>query len=161
LELPAQPEVAAPTRAATRPIATHVAPEASRESPAKTAVGTPEAKPAGSAVSLDVVSKAWKQISHLVKTKDTNVAALLNSGKLLEIRDGVLILAFASDILQEKFNRPESLDLARKAIHEALGVDLPVQAVVVGSRNTLPPHVKPDGMVAAANQLGGEIVDIQ
>jgi len=161
LELPAQPEVAVPARAASRPVAAHVAAETHRENPVKTA-GAPEAKPvAGSTISLDTVGKAWKQISHLVKTKDTNVAALLNSGKLLEIRDGVLILAFASDILQEKFNRPESLDLARKAIHEALGVDLPVQAVVVGSRNTLPPHVKPDGMVAAANQLGGEIVDIQ
>ena len=80
---------------------------------------------------------------------------------MLEIRDGVLTLAFASDILQEKFNRPESLDLTRKALHEALGVDLPVQAVVAGGKNALPPHVKPDGMVAAAIQNGGEIVDIQ
>jgi hypothetical protein len=72
-----------------------------------------------------------------------------------------LIVAFASDILQEKFSRPESLELTRKALHEALGVDLPVQAVVVGGKNPLPSHVKPDGMVAAAIQNGGEIVDIQ
>jgi hypothetical protein len=107
------------------------------------------------------VVQAWKQVSSFVKQKDTNVAALLNSGKLLEIREGVLIIAFASDILQEKFNRPESLDLTRKAIHEALGADLPVQAVVAGGKNALPPNVKPDGMVAAALQNGGEIVDIQ
>jgi DNA polymerase-3 subunit gamma/tau len=112
-------------------------------------------------VTLEQVIKAWKQISHLVKAKDTNVAALLNSGKVLEIRNGVLLLSFASDILQEKFNRPESLELSRKALREALGVELSIQAVVVGSKNALPAHVKPDGMVAAANQLGGEIVDIQ
>jgi hypothetical protein len=107
------------------------------------------------------VSKAWRQISAHIKQKDPNVAALLNSGKLTEIRDGVLILAFASDILQQKFNRPESLELARNAIRETLGVDLPVQATVSGAKGSLPASVKPDGMVAAANQLGGEIVDIQ
>jgi len=111
-------------------------------------------------VTLEAVNKAWKHISHLVKAKDATLSALLNSGKLLEIREGVLILAFASEILQEKFNRPDNLDLTRKALHEALGVDLAVQSVIVGAKNPLPAHVKPDGMVAAANQLGGEIVDI-
>jgi hypothetical protein len=110
---------------------------------------------------LETVTKSWRQISGLVKQKDSNVAALLNSGKLLEIRDGVLIIAFASDILQGKFSRPESIDLTQKAIHEVLGVALPVQAIVAGGKGSLPSHVKPDGMVAAANQLGGEIVDIQ
>jgi DNA polymerase III subunit gamma/tau len=127
-------------------------------SPASSASSSAEK---GSTVSLETVTKAWRQISTLVKQKDSNVAALLNSGKLLEIRDGVLIIAFASDILQGKFNRPESIDLTQKAIHEALGVALPIQAIVVGSKGSLPSHVKPDGMVAAANQLGGEIVDIQ
>ena len=127
------------------------APVSSAASPAKEHSG----------LSLDAVSKAWRQISALVKQKDSNVAALLNSGKLVEIKDGVLIVGFASDILQEKFNRPESLDLTQKAIHETLGVDLPVQAVIAGGKNAIPPHVKPDGMVATALQNGGEIVDIQ
>ncbi len=121
----------------------------------------PPASGSGSAVSLEAVAKAWRQISGIVKHKDSNVAALLNSGKLTEIKDGVLILAFASDILQEKFNRPENLDLARSAIREALGIDLPVLAIVTGAKGALPANVKPDGMVATANQLGGEIVDIQ
>jgi len=120
-----------------------------------------ESAPQASAITFESVVKAWKQVAHVIKAKDTNVAALLNSGKPLEIRDGILLVAFASDILQEKFNRPESLDLTRKALHEALGADLPLQGIVTGGKNALPPHVKPDGMVAAANQLGGEIVDIQ
>ena len=123
--------------------------------------GPPVAPGGGSAVTLEVIAKAWRQISAIVKHKDSNVAALLNSGKLTEVKDGVLIVAFASDILQSKFNRPESLDLARSAIREAIGVDLPVQAIVAGAKGALPANVKPDGMVAAANQLGGEIVDIQ
>jgi DNA polymerase-3 subunit gamma/tau len=168
LELPAQVEAIPVTHTASKPpVAPR--PESNRGQPAAAQSPTPaqpQAKPvepgsSGNSVTLEQVTKAWKQVSHLVKAKDTNVAALLNSGKLLDIRDGVLILAFASDILQEKFNRPENIDMTRKAIFEALGVDLPIQAVVSGNKNALPPHVKPDGMVAAASQLGGEIVDIQ
>jgi len=129
--------------------------------PNQNTVPSTEYRPTGGPVSFEAVVKAWKEISSIVKRKDTNVAALLNSGRLQEIRDGVLIMAFASDILQEKFNRPECLDLARSAIREALSVDLPVQAVVAGGKNALPSHVKPDGMVATAIQNGGEIVDIQ
>ena len=117
--------------------------------------------PAAGTTTLEALGKAWHQISAIVKKKDSNVAALLNSGKLIEIKDGVLILGFASDILQSKFNRPECLEMAQAAIREALDVDLPVQAVLSGGKGTLPPNVKPDGMVATANQLGGEIVDIQ
>ena len=120
-----------------------------------------ESRPASGGVTLEQVTRSWKQISTLVKNKDPNVAALVNSGKILEIRDGTLIVAFASDILQAKFDRPEVIDLVRKAIHETLNADLPIQTVVTGSKNTLPANVKPDGMVAAASQLGGEIVDIQ
>jgi DNA polymerase-3 subunit gamma/tau len=168
LELPAQAEVISAPRTVSKPAAAaqaehhQVQPPAGQNAAASQPHGQPAGStPAGASVTLEQVTKSWKQVSHLVKGKDTNVAALLNSGKLLEIRDGILILSFASDILQEKFNRPESLDLTRKAIHEALGVDLPIQAVVSGNKNALPAHVKPDGMVAAASQLGGEIVDIQ
>jgi DNA polymerase III subunit gamma/tau len=184
LELPAaQAEVVSPPAAASRPSAPVHAPTASSRTqppvspaPVKKIASKPISAPPPSAhpvseasspvenpsaVSLDAVSKVWRQISAIVKQKDSNVAALLNSGKLMEIKDGVLIIGFASDILQEKFNRPESCDLTQAAIHEILGVDLPVQAVVAGGKNAIPPHVKPDGMVATALQNGGEIVDIQ
>lgn len=80
-------------------------------------------------MSFDRVVTAWKQVARIVKAKDTNVAALLNAGKPLEMRNGTLIIAFASNILQEKFNRPESLNLTRQAIQESLGVGLPILAV--------------------------------
>jgi hypothetical protein len=166
LELPSQPEtVAAPARAVSRPVgqqAVHVESHSGQGQPVTNQAPTKaaEPKPTGSGVTLETVTKAWKHITHLAKTRDASLAALLNSGKLLEIREGVLILAFASEILQEKFNRPDSLDLTKKVMREALGFDLAVQGVVQGSKNALPPHVRPDGMVAAANQLGGEIVDI-
>ncbi len=152
-----------PKATAKSPAASPPEPAPARSGPVTSqgSVKSTEPAPRASAPSFEGVTKAWKQAAHLVKAKDTNVAALLNSGKPLEIREGVLLVAFASDILNEKFNRPESLELTRNALREVLGVNLPVQGVVTGGKNALPAHVKPDGMVAAALQNGGEIVDIQ
>jgi len=139
-------------------------PASARAAPVQSSVAEMNAEarpPAVGSTSLEALSKAWHQISAIVKKKDSNVAALLNSGKLMEIKDGVLMIGFASEILQSKFNRPECLELAQAAIREALDVDLPVQAVLAGGKGALPPNVKPDGMVATAIQNGGEIVDIQ
>jgi DNA polymerase-3 subunit gamma/tau len=161
LEKPqAQVEAVSAPRPAARPSVSSSASAAPNPPIAAPPVQGGESQPKAS-ISLEAVAKAWRQISALIKQKDANVAALLNSGKLTEVRDGVIILAFASDILQEKFNRPESLDLARNAIRETLGVDVAIQAIVSGAKGSLPASVKPDGMVAVANQLGGEIVDIQ
>jgi DNA polymerase-3 subunit gamma/tau len=161
LERPqAQIEVVSAPRPSVRPAASSSASAAPTPPVAAPPVKGTESQPKAS-ISLEAVAKAWRQISAHIKQKDPNVAALLNSGKLTEIREGVLILAFASDILQEKFNRPESLDLARNAIRESLGVDMAVLAIVSGAKGSLPASVKPDGMVAAADQLGGKIIDIQ
>jgi DNA polymerase-3 subunit gamma/tau len=157
--VPAHPTPVSRTQAPTAPSAPEKKTEAKPASgPAKPSSSS-SASSAG--VSLEAVTKAWRQVSSIVKQKDSNVAALLNSGKLIEIKDGTLIIGFASEILQSKFNRPECLDLAQAAIREALDVELPVQAVIAGGKGALPPDVKPDGMVATAIQNGGEIVDIQ
>ncbi len=151
----------APRQAAKSPAASRPEQPPARTPPVTSQPPVKSTESAPQAVTFETVAKAWKQVASLVKTQKPNLAALLNSGKPLEIRDGILLIAFASDILQEKFNRPESLNLTRKALHETLGADLPLQGVVTGGKNALPPHVKPDGMVAAAIQNGGEIVDIQ
>jgi DNA polymerase III subunit gamma/tau len=153
-------------RPQSAPRTTHTAPPAQeKHAESKPAGGPAQSPPASSSssgsISLEAVTKAWRQVSGIVKQKDSNVAALLNSGKLIEIKDGVLIIGFASEILQSKFNRPECLDLAQAAIREALDVEMPVQAILAGGKGSLPPDVKPDGMVATAIQNGGEIVDIQ
>ncbi|MCX7755208.1 MAG: hypothetical protein N2117_08165, partial [Anaerolineales bacterium] len=163
LELPkAEMEmVTAPPTAARHSAVPQPQPVPARSEPV---TGQPAAKGAESAppaVTLEAVVKAWKQAAARIKTQDINLSALLNSGKPLEIREGVLLVAFASDILQGKFNRPENLELTRNVLREILGVNLPVQGVVTGGKNALPAHIKPDGLVAAASQLGGEIVDVQ
>jgi DNA polymerase-3 subunit gamma/tau len=136
-------------------------PEASRPNPAPPLESASESKSATGVVSLDRVAKAWRQVRAAVRSQNPALEALLNSCKLLEIKDGVLVLSFASEVLRSKMDAPGQLDAARKVIAEVLGVDLPVRCVVSNARQTAPPDVKQDGMVAAALEAGGEIVDIQ
>lgn len=150
-----------PKQPAKSPAAPGLEADSARNRPVTSQNPVKATESAPQTISLEAVVKAWKQIAAFVKQKDPNAAALLNSGKPLEIREGLLLVAFASGILNEKFNRPENLELTRNAIGQVLGVNLPLQGVVMGGKNALPPHVKPDGMVAAASQLGGEIVDVQ
>jgi len=113
-----------------------------------------------SPVTLAQVSNAWKQVKEALRSQPSLVA-LLNSSRLLEIKDGVLVLGFASDVLRSKMEVPEQLELTRKAIAEAVGTDLQLRCMISNAKQSPRPDVKADGMVAAAIKHGGEIVDIQ
>ncbi len=113
------------------------------------------------AVSLQKIAGVWKQIAGAVKSQNPNLAALINSCKVLEVNGSEVVLGFASDILLAKFDKPEYTSLTERVISESIGVSLTIKAVVAGGKNALPSNVKPDSMVAAALQNGGEIVDIQ
>jgi DNA polymerase III gamma/tau subunit len=111
-------------------------------------------------ISAGEVIKAWKQIAASLPKSQANLSALLNSVKMIDVRGDMLILGFASDVLVGKMNKPEQLEAAQKAITEALGVKLNIRCVVTNTKGKVPPHVSQDGMVAAAIQHGGEIVDM-
>jgi DNA polymerase-3 subunit gamma/tau len=113
-----------------------------------------------SPVTLVQVNKAWKQVKDTLRSQPSLVA-LLNSSRLLEIKDGVLVLGFASEVLRSKMEVTEQLELTRKAIAEAVGTDLRLRCVISNAKQSAPSDVKADGMVAAAIKHGGEIVDIQ
>jgi len=129
--------------------------------PTPPAASVPENKPLTGAFSLDQVAKAWRQVRSVVRQQNPALEALLNSCKLLEIKNGALVLGFASEVLRSKMDAPGQLDATRKVIAEVLGVELQIRCVVSNARQTAPPDVKQDGMVAAALEAGGEIVDIQ
>jgi DNA polymerase III subunit gamma/tau len=112
-------------------------------------------------VSLEQLTKAWKQIRGLIKPQSPSLDALLNSCRLLEIKNGVLIIGFASEILLSKVDTPEQKEITRKAIVEICGGQLAVKYVVTNAKQAIPADVRADGMVAAALKHGGEIVDIQ
>jgi DNA polymerase-3 subunit gamma/tau len=116
--------------------------------------------PKAESVTLEQVSKAWKQIKDTLRSQPSLVA-LLNSSRLLEIKDGVLVLGFASEVLRSKMEMPGQLELTRKAIAEVVGADLRLRCVISNGKQSTLSDVKVDGMVAAAIKHGGEIVDIQ
>jgi DNA polymerase-3 subunit gamma/tau len=114
-----------------------------------------------SPVSLDQIVKVWKQVCAAIKPQNPSLNGLLNSARLLEIKDGVLLLGFASDLVRSKADTPEQMQITRQALAELIGVDLPVRCVISNAKKSAPPDVKQNGMVAAALKKGGEIVDIQ
>jgi DNA polymerase III subunit gamma/tau len=120
-------------------------------------------QPAGNSasVSLEQVMKAWKQIRALIKPQSPSLDGLLNSCKLLEIKNGVLVIGFASELLRSKVETPELIEITRKAIAQVCGSSLAIKCVVTNAKQATPPNVKADGMVAAALKHGGEIVDTQ
>ena len=124
-----------------------------------------EAVEAGETVEVDItlaqVMKAWKQIGALVKPQSQSLDGLLNSCRLLEVKNGVLVIGFASELLRSKMDSPDLMEITRKAIAEVCGGKLSIKCVVTNAKQAPPPNVKADGMVAAALKHGGEIVDTQ
>jgi DNA polymerase III subunit gamma/tau len=137
------------------PAKPEVAPKASPAKPASSS-------PAGG-VTIDQVNQVWRQMIASIKLQKNNqLEALLNSTRSREVVDGVLVLGFASDVLKSKMDHPEMLEATRLALREFLGADVPVRTIVVSpGGKTAPNEVSPGGMVAAALENGGEIVDIQ
>jgi len=128
----------------------------------KTAVpAISEHKPTSDMLSLDQVAQSWKQIRGIIKPENPTLDGLLNSCKLLEVKDGTLFLGFASELLCSKMDKPEQIEIARKAIAQVMGVNIAIHCVVTNAKKNTPPDLKQDGMVATALQAGGEIVDIQ
>jgi len=113
-------------------------------------------------VSLNDLQQNWKRIRALVKNSRPSTEGLLNSLKTITIKEGVLVLGFATEVVRSKMDNRENLELTAQAIHHVLGVNLPITCVVVGNKPSSTPEdldVDGDGMVGTALNLGGQIVD--
>jgi DNA polymerase-3 subunit gamma/tau len=115
----------------------------------------------GAKISLAEIHKGWKQIRSVIKPSHPSLDGLLNSCKPLEIKGDTLVLAFASDVVLSKMDKPEQIELTRNAMAQVLGVDLQIRCVVANIKRKVPPNIDQNGMVAAALNQGGEIVDVQ
>jgi DNA polymerase-3 subunit gamma/tau len=119
-------------------------------------------KPDGEAlIGLAEIVKSWKDVRAVIKPVHPGIEALLNSCKPMDVRGDELILGFQSDKVLALMDRPEQLEVTRKAITDVLGVVLQIKCVVTNAKGKLPPDVSQDGMVATALNHGGEIVDVQ
>jgi DNA polymerase-3 subunit gamma/tau len=113
--------------------------------------------------STQTLVEAWQKMLAWVRRQNPRAYGLLNSCKSRFIRGDVLIINFASDVLKNQMEKPENIDVTRKALQFVFQREIEVECHVdTARRDTVPAGVEEDGMVAAAlRDLGGEIVDIQ
>jgi DNA polymerase-3 subunit gamma/tau len=112
-------------------------------------------------ISAAEVIKIWKPLIASLPKSQANLAALLNSVKMIDVHGKTLVLGFASDVLVSKMDKPDQIEATRKAIADTLGVDVDIRCGVTNAKGKIPSDVAQDGMVATAIQHGGEIVDLQ
>ncbi len=117
--------------------------------------------PEKSSLNAGEVLKAWKHLSSSLPKAQANLSALLNSVRMIDVQGKTLILGLASDVLVSKIDKPDQIEAVQKLIKDEFGVDVNVRCVVTTAKGKIPPNVAQDGMVAAALQHGGEIVDMQ
>jgi len=159
----------APARAAAEPVrqtaaaktepAAVVSPQ--KESGKTVAVSSPKPAAAGVEINVQKVQENWNAIRAEVKKVRAQTEALLNSIKSMTVKDGVLVFGFSSDVLKSKMDTEENISLAQDAIYKVIGVQIPVQCAVVGSKAGAVPAdmgIDADGIVGAALNLGGKLV---
>ena len=108
------------------------------------------------------MKQVLERVSALVKKDSAQTAALLNSCKSLTIKDGVLILGFATEVLKLKMEMGDNLELTRRAVSQVMGSDFEIVCTVNNSKTKTSPadmDVDGDGMVGTALNLGGQIVN--
>jgi hypothetical protein len=112
------------------------------------------------ALSAGDILKAWKHLSASLPKAQANLSALLNSVRMIDMQGKTLILGLASDVLVSKIDKPDQIEAIQKLIRAEFGVDINIRCVVTTAKGKIPPDIPQDGMVAAAIQHGGEIVDM-
>lgn len=152
-------ERAVPAPAAAVQPSEPVAPPPQTESVAAAATEAPVAKPGE--VSLEAIHRNWAKICAAAKARRPQAVGLLNSVKNFSLRDGVLVLGFATEVVRSKMDG-ENLEVTRQAIEQVLGMDIPISSVVANAKAKALPDdlgVDADGMVGTALNMGGKIVD--
>lgn len=117
--------------------------------------------PAGGENTLNLILKNWDKIRQLVKQRRGQTEGLLNSCKSITMRNGVLVLGFASEVLKEKMEMADNVRLTQLAIARVIGAEIPITCVVMQAKGkTIPADlgVDADGMVGTALDLGAKIV---
>ena len=108
----------------------------------------------------DAIKSQWKEIRAAAKEISPETAALLNSCRSTDMKNGKLVLGFSSTVLRDKMETGQNLDHARQAIKQVTSVDVQIDCRVAGKEDNSVPEgmeVDRDGMVGAALRLGGKI----
>jgi DNA polymerase-3 subunit gamma/tau len=170
LEPPPVVDVAAPAIPAAPPAgkasASSRGPAAPSQSPPPDAPASKQAAPLQASEedpqSAQKLASIWQQLLGMVRQQSQPAYGTLNSCTSRVMHGDQLTLSFASDVLKTKMEKPENLEILRGVLQQVFGRQIYIQCVVdTARRDTVPPGVDDDGIVAAAlRDLGGELVDI-
>ena len=111
---------------------------------------------------LSDIKNHWREIRHLVRDASKPTEALLNSCKLLNLKNNALTLGFSTDVLCSKMNTKENLSLTSRAVNHILNTEITVRCVVMDTKAGKAPEnldFDSEGIVGTALNLGGQIVD--
>ena len=120
-----------------------------------------EKAPGGSTITTQDIQSNWNTIRAEIKSRRSQTEALLNSQKLIQVKEGTLIIGFASEVLKSKMETAENLEVTRQAIQKILKADLAINCTVVSgklSASSVDLDVDSDGIVGTALNLGGKLV---
>lgn len=115
----------------------------------------------GEGLTTQDILAVWSRIRAEVKQRRPQTEALLNSQRLVQVKKGVLVLGFPSEVLKSKMENSENIEVTQRAIHSILNQEIPVECIVVGDKgknSQVDTDVDPDGLVSTALHLGGKLV---
>ncbi len=140
---------------------------ASSQPPAAAKAGPAQEEPAAGTPPMDpqtarLLDENWKSILALTRQQNPNTYGLLNSCKSRYLKDNVLTLGFASDVLKFQMEKSSNMEVVLGVLRQVFSQEVGLHCITLsGKRTTPPPGVDSDGMVASAlRDLGGEIVDV-
>ena len=155
---PAAVEVKAPPPAQEQKIAPQakVAKEVKEESPVE---------PPAAGGEFTAIANNWRKVGETVRKLSPATQSLVLSCKPSSLKDGVLYLTFAIDLLKTKMEGNDHLENTRRAVKAVTGLDYPIRCVVSNvktSNENEKVKLENDGMVSTAlREMGGQVVDVQ
>jgi DNA polymerase III subunit gamma/tau len=112
-------------------------------------------------IELKDIKDHWREIRAFVKERSKHAEALLNSSRLVAVKDNSLYLGFATEVLRSNMNTDRNKELIHQAILQILQADLKLICILITQDLVgLPPelNLEEDGIVGTALTLGGKIV---
>lgn len=112
-------------------------------------------------VPLDQIHESWNTIKSKVGKHNRRTEALLNTAKLIGIKDNQIILSFSSELLKDMMEKEGNIILTTDILEEVFGKPLYVKCIVTTNpSDKMVENIKfeEDGMVSTATRdLGGRI----
>jgi DNA polymerase III subunit gamma/tau len=126
---------------------------------------TIDSSPENSSSNVASIQQNWRKVIDVIRKLNPGTQGLVNSSRLTGIKDGCLILGFASEILKTKMESNDHLEITRRAVQQVTGVNMPIRCVVIDSKSTSAPDehgMAVNSLVnSAINEMGGQILDVK